>query len=151
MPISRDADTFITHVGSHDASKEDASSTQINIMQKTDWFAHIKSSIDNHQEMLRPEGSYWLRHWHKILDKICIPNEGERVWNYYYDTLPLRPGTFVDKVITQSHLPIQKLKMKIPETLCNFMDMAWITYDYETGKLNLKTEDFLIRNYGEHL
>ena len=29
--------------------------------------------------------------------------------------------------------------------------MAWFTYDYETGKMHLKTEDFLLRNYGEHL
>ena len=41
--------------------------------------------------------------------------------------------------------------MKIPESIYNFSDMVWISYDYEKDMLIKREEEFLLRNWYDSL
>lgn len=48
--------------------------------------------------------------------------------NYnYYDNLPVKPGVFIYKALVESKYPLKQLKVNIPETLCVFNGLYWIT------------------------
>jgi len=61
--------------------------------------------------------------WEKVLKKTQWQPE-----NYgYYNCLPVKPGVFIYKALCDSGGDLKQLKMNIPETLCSFEGVFWIT------------------------
>ena len=60
--------------------------------------------------------------------------------NYsYYNCLPIQPGVFIYKALVESRFPLKYLKANIPETLCAFNSIYWITMSNHIHDLNLQT------------
>jgi hypothetical protein len=75
-----------------------------------------------------------LTPWQKIVKKISWNLEN----NYgYYDNLPIRPGVYIYKALVESKLPLKQLKMNIPETLCTFNGLFWITTSKHLKEITL--------------
>lgn len=61
--------------------------------------------------------------WQKVVKKLSWPLE----FYAYYKNLPIKPGVFIYKALVESKYPLKQLKINIPETLCVFNGLYWIT------------------------
>ena len=95
-----------------------------------------------------PEIGYKEKKWNQMLDKIEFTQDLKET-SHFSPSNPLKPGANIFQAIASSNLPIENLKMNIPETLINFGELAWISYDYPTGKLKINKDDFLLRHYSD--
>eukprot|EP00347_Sterkiella_histriomuscorum_P000881 403374165 len=101
-----------------------------------------KKSAYDYKEHIDEMKSNLLTPWQKVIKKLQYPLN-----NYnYYDQLPIKPGVFIYKALVESKYPLKQLKINIPETLCVFNGLYWITTN-QSGKLEVKNNDFLPRNF----
>ena len=78
------------------------------------------------------------RHWHQMMAKITFP-EPEKD---YYKQTPLKPGLWFWKyLLTNKKVPVNRLKLWIPEVLAIFDDLRWAYTDPVRGTI-VSRDDF---------